>query len=377
VAKNRVNAANSPLDSVSHILTSFPRYVTEDAQPDSKVHSAPDQSSKEKSNDCVKLVFAASNGGHLGQAMRLRRDLGSAAIVVTTEESTLSYPGDSIATVPTLRNIRSWIRNSANSALLALRLRPEIVVSFGARDVAFFCLWSKLIGAKLILVESFARVRTPSRFLRALAPLANRILVQWPELRERVPASTLVRPIYSLRPPVSHPLHNVLVVVGTSRVGMDRLLRMVDEASPLSGSPLVTCQIGGSEYTPSRADWYRWKPAADFWGDISKADLIITHDGSNTIGLSLELAKPVVVVPRTAAELDYESNAELAIELSRRTWVGLATDVRELREAIVRVSDLSPMSDFQGPTIASCVADEIEKTRTRKLPGMASERSES
>ena len=111
--------------------------------------------------------------------------------------------------------------------------------------------------------------------------------------------------------------------------------------------------------------------------NISKADLIITHDGSNTIGLSLELAKPVVVVPRTAAELDYESNAELAVELSRRTWVGLATDVRELREAIVRVSDLSPMLDFQGPTIASCVADEIEKTRTRKLPGMASERSES
>jgi UDP-N-acetylglucosamine transferase subunit ALG13 len=142
---------------------------------------------------------------------------------------------------------------------------------------------------------------------------------------------------------------------------MDRLLRMVDEASPLPGSPQVTCQIGGSTYVPHGAEWYRWKRNQEFRTDISEADLVITHDGSNTIALALEAAKPVVVVPRTTAELDYESTAELSIELSRRSWVALATNARELREAVIRIHDLSPEPDFYGPTAAACIAEEIRK----------------
>jgi len=308
------------------------------------------------SNDRTKVVFTASHGGHLGQAMRLRQDLRPDAVIVATKEGESSYPRDRIATVPTLNNLPNWIRNLVRSAILAHRLRPDIVVALGCRDVAFFCAWSKLVGARLFLVESFARVRTPSRFLRILAPLADRIFVQWPEL--------LVRPIYALRPPVAHPIRQVLVVVGTFRNGMDRLLRIVDEACPLPGSPAVTCQIGNSKYIPKTANWYRWKPARDFQDDISHADLIVTHDGSNTIATALEATKPVVVVPRTPLELDYQSNAELATELSNRSWVALATDAGQLREAVNRIHSLSPTSDFSGPTIVSCIRSEIARGKT-------------
>jgi UDP-N-acetylglucosamine:LPS N-acetylglucosamine transferase len=323
------------------------------------------------SRTSVQVVFAGSNGGHLGQAMRLRAELRSDGPVVATDESVISYPGQGIATVPTLHRLPSWIRNPITSAVLALRLKPNVVVSFGCRDVGFFCLFSKLIGARLVLVESFARVRTPSRFLQVLAPFANRILVQWPELKARVPASNLVRPVYALEPPIVQPVRKVLVAVGTSRDGMDRLLRMVDEASPLPGGPQVTCQIGGSRYLPHSAEWYRWKCNQEFRDDISDADLVITHDGSNTIALALEAAKPVVVVPRTTVELDYDSTAELATELSRRNWVALATNARELREAIIRIDDLSPETDFHGPTAVACVADEIRKAERAGRKGPA------
>jgi len=311
----------------------------------------------------TQVAFAGSHGGHLGQVMRLRAQLKSDGAVIATDEGGISYPGDAIATVPVLHGPVSWIRNSIESALLAFRLKPKIVISFGCRDVAFFCLCSKLIGGRLVLVESFARVRTPSRFLRALAPLADRILVQWPELKARIPASTLVQPVYSLRRPIAGRVHKVLVVVGTFRDGMDRLLQLIDGASPLPGSPLVICQIGHSKYVPHTAEWYRWKANQDFQDDISEADLIITHDGSNTIALALEAAKPVVVVPRATFELDYESNAELANELSRRAWVKLATTAEGLREAVARTTDVSPEWDFQGLPMASCVAEEIAKAK--------------
>jgi UDP-N-acetylglucosamine transferase subunit ALG13 len=334
-----------------------------DGRPDSRTNSVVDQRSDRKAGRRTQVVFAGSHGGHLGQAMRLRMQLGSNGAVIATDEGVLSYPEDVIATVPVLHGPTSWIRNPIESALLAFRLKPKIVVSFGCRDVAFFCVCSKVIGGRLVLVESFARVRTPSRFLRALAPLADRILVQWPELKAEIPSSTLVHPVYSFRRPVHGPVRKVMVVVGTFRDGMDRLLRLVDGASPLPGSPLVTCQIGHSKYIPHTAEWYRWKPNQEFQNDISEADLIITHDGSNTIALALEAAKPVVVVPRATFELDYESSAELANELSRRAWVTLATTPEGLREAVARNTDIPPESDFEGPAMASCVADEIAKTR--------------
>ena len=351
----------------------------EDGRPGSRMNSVVNQRPDSKTDRRAQVAFAGSHGGHLGQAMRLRAQLKSDGAVIATDEGGISYPRAGIATVPVLHGPVSWIRNSIESALLAFRLKPKIVISFGCRDVAFFCLFSKLIGGRLVLVESFARVRTPSRFLRTLAPLADRIFVQWPELRAGVPASTLVQPVYSLRRPVAGRVRKVLVVVGTFRGGMDRLLQLIDGASPLPGSPLVTCQIGHSKYVPHTAQWYRWKPDQEFQDDISEADLIITHDGSNTIASALEAAKPVVVVPRTPFELDYDSNAELANELSKRAWVKLATNAEGLRAAVARITDLAPEWDFQGLPMAACVADEIARAKRghRKRWRVTAPRSES
>ena len=71
------------------------------------------------SNDRTKVVFTASHGGHLGQAMRLRQDLRPDAVIVATKEGESSYPRDRIATVPTLNNLPNWIRNLVRSAILA------------------------------------------------------------------------------------------------------------------------------------------------------------------------------------------------------------------------------------------------------------------
>lgn len=337
---------------------------TPEVKQEPKMHPPYSEGEAQSRNRRRAVVFAASRGGHLGQAMRLRKETAEDGAVIVTDDNALAYTKTAVFAVPALRSWSNWVRNPLASAALALRLRPRVVVSFGCRDVGFFCLWTRILGARLVLVESFARVRTPSRFARFFAPLASRVFVQWPELQSAFPAASLVSPVYSVKPPAGGEIRNVLIVVGTFREGMDRLLKIVDEASPLPGGPKVKSQIGNSRYIPRSSEWYRWKSAEDFHQDLVETDLVITHDGSNTIGQALESAKPVIVVPRTRNELDYDSNAELAYELERRRWVLVATNASELRASVARVTNLSPTGLFGGASVASCVSEELRTPRT-------------
>lgn len=305
------------------------------------------------------VVFAASHGGHLGQALRLRVELPVRATVVTTDVSSKVLPAEAIALVPSLRGMSSWVRNAVQSARLALALRPRLIVSFGCRGVAFFTLWSRLLGARLVLVESFARVRTPSRFVRVFAPLAHRLLVQWPDLINEFPNATLVQSPYSFERPRIGPVREVFVVVGTYREGMDRLLQLVDHASPLPGKPHIVCQIGYSRYLPEKADWFRWRNTSEFRDLVASSDVIITHDGSNTIAQALEAGRPIIVIPRSPDELDYESNAELSTELEGRKWVIKVSSPEELRDALEHLDRIVAPRQSAATTMASCVLDEM------------------
>ena len=53
--------------------------------------------------------------------------------------------------------------------------------------VVFFCVFSKLIGAKLLFIESMAKVKKPTLTARMLYPLADLFLVQWPGLLKYFP----------------------------------------------------------------------------------------------------------------------------------------------------------------------------------------------
>ena len=104
-------------------------------------------------------------------------------------------------------------------------------------------------------------------------------------------------------------------------------------------------------------------PQNEFQSLIADSDLVITHDGSGTVASALEARKPVIVVPRKLDELSYEGNAELAGELARLNWVLVARDARGLSDALARLPSLKPERAFQGPTIASCITQELEKTK--------------
>jgi len=94
-----------------------------------------------------------------------------------------------VITIPNIvrHNPFSWIVGAVLSAHAVLAERPDVVISTGAGIVVFFCVFAKLLGAKLIFIESMARVERPTLTARFLYPFSDLFIVQWPGLLKYFP----------------------------------------------------------------------------------------------------------------------------------------------------------------------------------------------
>ena len=68
---------------------------------------------------------------------------------------------------------------------IALRERPQVVISTGAAAGCIECFMCKLIGAKIIWVDSITNVERLSLSGRLVRHIADLFLVQWPELARK------------------------------------------------------------------------------------------------------------------------------------------------------------------------------------------------
>jgi beta-1,4-N-acetylglucosaminyltransferase len=87
---------------------------------------------------------------------------------------------------PTNRNLKNLVRNTALAWRLLHRWRPDVILSTGAGLAVPFFLIGKLLGIRLIYVESVTRTESISLSGRLVYPLADRFFVQWPAAAERL-----------------------------------------------------------------------------------------------------------------------------------------------------------------------------------------------
>ena len=140
----------------------------------------------------LEICVACSPGGHMIQA----KALASAYEKYNHFFFTFSCPfakelrkTSRIYTIPNIyrKNPFSWIIGAIMSLYVAIIKRPDVVISTGASVVVFFCIFTKLIGAKLIFIESMAKVERPTLTARMLYPFADMFFVQWPGLLKYFP----------------------------------------------------------------------------------------------------------------------------------------------------------------------------------------------
>jgi UDP-N-acetylglucosamine:LPS N-acetylglucosamine transferase len=68
---------------------------------------------------------------------------------------------------------------------VVLRERPDVVISTGAAVGCIVCFLGKLLGAKVVWIDSITNVERISLSGRMVRYIADLFLVQWPELAKR------------------------------------------------------------------------------------------------------------------------------------------------------------------------------------------------
>ena len=244
-------------------------------------------------SDRVEVVLATSRGGHVEEL----RSVESAwtdrvhdwVMPDGRQSEALQAEG---ARVEHVVNPRRYplqvVRNAAQALYAWWRLRPRVVVSGGSNTALAFCMIARLLGSRVFFFETVPRVHELSLTGRIMYRVANRFLVQWPELTERYPRAEVCRPaLFERTGRARENRAGTFVAVGTHNQPFTRLLELVDaaEASGALPSP-VTRQIEPT------------MPAEEFRENVANSEVVITHGGAGTVSLALAHGARPLVLPR-------------------------------------------------------------------------------
>ena len=148
------------------------------------------------------LLLVCSSGGHLLQLVALRESWsGFSRTWVTFDKSDarslLAEEKVLYAHGPTNRNVTNLLRNLVLAVRIVRRECPSVVLTTGAGVAVPFAWVGRLLGARIVYVESFTRIHEPSLSCRLIRPVASRVYVQWPELRRAIPGARFAGNVFT------------------------------------------------------------------------------------------------------------------------------------------------------------------------------------
>ena len=156
-----------------------------------------------KECNIMKIVFAASSGGHLEQLLMLKPLMEKYDSILVTEKTDYS-PGKFNIKTYYMKQINrkeilfvpKLIINTWRSILLIIKERPNVMITTGVLAVIPLALFIKLFGGKLIYIESFAKVCSKNLTGNFLYKFADQFYVQWEEMLKLYPKAVLGGSIY-------------------------------------------------------------------------------------------------------------------------------------------------------------------------------------
>jgi beta-1,4-N-acetylglucosaminyltransferase len=135
----------------------------------------------------VDLLLVCTAGGHLQEMWQLKPawEGFSRAWVGIDLPDTRSLLKDErvyFAHYQGPRNLTALPRNALRAFRLLRRLRPKALLTTGAAVAVPYAWVARLLGIPVVFVELFTRTNDLSLAARLIAPAAETIYVQWPEL---------------------------------------------------------------------------------------------------------------------------------------------------------------------------------------------------
>lgn len=150
-----------------------------------------------------KVCFAASSGGHFEQLTMLKPLMDKYNSFVVTEKTTYNV---------TIENEKMYYLHQVNrkekmfplwvlinafaSLAIVVKERPDVIITTGVLAVIPLCLLVKVFGGKLVYIESFAKVSSPTETGKFLYKFADRFYVQWETMKKFYPKAIYLGGIY-------------------------------------------------------------------------------------------------------------------------------------------------------------------------------------
>lgn len=134
----------------------------------------------------MKICLTSSAGGQLLQMLQLesiykKYDHFFLTFKKTTTESLANKEKVYFVTMPG-RNPLKILSCLIQSLIILLKQNPDVVISTGSGVTFPICFYAKFFGKKVIYIESFSRVDSPSFTGRLLYRFSDLFIIQWKPL---------------------------------------------------------------------------------------------------------------------------------------------------------------------------------------------------
>ena len=322
----------------------------------------------------LKLCLAASGGGHVRQLLDLEPAWREHDYFFVTEDTAL---GRSLADKHPVRFVDHYAigqaalgrhaqlvkgaaRNAAQSARIVLHERPDAVITTGAGAMYWTALGARALGAKLVLIETFARFDAPSKFARGVKPFATETIVQSPALKAHWPGATLFDPFRRLEGEAP-PKQPVLFATVGATLGFPRLVDAVLDLKRSGRLPeRVILQVGDVALpadVPEGVEVHRSIPFDQVQAVLKDAAFVVCHGGTGSLITALRAGCRTIAMPRrfSLGEHYDDHQEEITAAFAARGLLEVALDAGDLGTCIERsrtkppvlaTTDLTPLSDY-------------------------------
>ena len=333
-----------------------------------------------------RICLAASGGGHVRQLLDLQQVWSRHDYFFVTEDTALGATlardhrthfvphfawGQAKLGAP-FRMLGQAVVSLFRSLGVILRERPDLVISTGAGAVIFAVFWARLLGARVVVVESFARFEKPSLFGRIAAPLAHDMVVQSAKLAGAYPKAKVFDPLRMLdgKPPKKDEL---LFATAGATLPFDRL---TDTVGALKASGAITerviAQTGVGGHAPAGLEVHETLPFDEVQRILKSAKIVVCHGGTGSLITALREGCQVIAMPRLSKLGEHydDHQAEITEAFEKRGLILVANTPEELTAALETARTRAPVmatTDPQGliGLLDGIIAERRARTRRR------------
>lgn len=153
--------------------------------------------------DNIKICFAASSGGHYEQLLMLKPLMEKYDSFIVTEKTKYSAELGGEKTYYLIQVNRKemsfalrMIVNTVKSVKILFHEQPDVIICTGVLAMIPICLLAKMMGKKLIYIESFAKVTSATETGKLLYKFADQFYVQWSSMLSIYPNAIYLGGIY-------------------------------------------------------------------------------------------------------------------------------------------------------------------------------------